>query len=120
METKSVGSATVETSMKKLTHRVLNFALYILLCLMIGTGLLLEFRLPPRSRGLNVLGLNRHEWGDVHLWIAYGFIALIFLHLFLHRAWLIKVASSSHHWRLWIGLAVGIILIGLFLIFPVA
>ena len=104
--------------MKSTIHKLLNFALYLLFCLMVGTGLLLEFRLPPRSRGMEVLGLSRHDWGEVHLWISYGFMGLILLHLFLHRAWLIKVASSRHQWRLWAGLAVGLFLILFLLLYP--
>ena len=37
--------------MKNLIHRVLNLLLYIAFCAMVGTGLLMAYRLPPGSRG---------------------------------------------------------------------
>lgn len=59
---------------------------------MLGTGLILEFVLPPeagRSGGARVLwGLTRHEWGDVHFWTAVGLCGLLVTHLALHWSWI--------------------------------
>lgn len=103
-----------------IVNRVLNFGLYMLFSMMVGTGLVLAFRLPPRSGGLSLLGLTRHEWGGVHQWISYGFIFLVTVHLFVHRAWLMKVASKSHGWRLWGGLSMGVLIVVFLLLFPTA
>ena len=41
---------------------------------MIATGYLLRFPLPPGSnKTLSLLGFTRHQWGDIHFWIAWGF-----------------------------------------------
>ena len=65
------------------------------LCLMAvaGIGLLMEFVLiPGREKiakyggnvNLTFLGLDRHDWGDVHLYIAFTFLSLLAIHLTLH------------------------------------
>lgn len=108
--------------MRTRINRVLNFALYVAFCLATGTGLILKFRLPPRSgrSGRSLMGLSRHEWGDVHLWLALALILLILAHLLLHRAWLVKIAAGDKTWRLWGGLAAGVALVVFLLLYPVA
>jgi len=81
---------------------------------MAGTGLLLAFRLPPGSRGgqgLSALGMTRHDWGDVHTWLSYGFIVLLLLHLAVHWRWLWQFASRKRAWPLLAGVGVGLLLI---------
>ena len=90
--------------MKNLIHRALNLLLYLGFCAMLGTGLLMAYRLPPGSRGgsgLTVLGIDRHEWGDVHLWISYIFIAVVIAPLAMNWTWLNKIAASMKPLRLW-------------------
>lgn len=103
------------------TRRVLNLLLYLSFCFLMGTGFLMAFRLVPGSRGgqgLQVLGWNRHQWGDLHTWVSYGFVALVVIHLIINWAWLTKVAARGHLWRLLLGLAVGLALILGFLLLP--
>ena len=63
------------------------------------TGVILKYGLPPGSgRGhgwgrhhggpRELLGLRRHEWGDVHFWIAVSLVAVLLLHLALHWGWI--------------------------------
>jgi hypothetical protein len=76
------------------------------------TGIILKYGLPPgqgRGRGYGggwgwrgghgghrgdgsgpreLWGLSRHEWGDVHFWIAVSLIAVLVLHLVLHWSWI--------------------------------
>lgn len=102
--------------------RTLNLLLYLSFCLLTGTGFLMAFRLPPGSRGgqrLEVLGWTRHQWGDLHTWISYLFIALVVIHLAMNWAWLAKVAAKGHLWRIAIGLIVGVSFIVAFLLLPV-
>ncbi len=75
------------------TH-ILNYivdALALLVMLaMIVTGLWLRYVLPPGSRGghgLSLWGLTRHDWGDVHFWLAVALAALLLLHVALHWGW---------------------------------
>jgi hypothetical protein len=56
---------------------------------MTGTGLIVRYTLPAGSggRGLVLLGMDRHEWGGLHFWMAVGLGALLVLHVALHWAW---------------------------------
>lgn len=91
--------------------RVLNFVLWMSFCVMTGTGLLLAFRLPPGSRGgrgLEAFGWGRHEWGDIHTWVSYLFMATILLHLGLHWRWFWQVAAHKRSWPIVAGIGLGL------------
>jgi hypothetical protein len=61
---------------------------------MISTGLLVRFVLPPGTGGrLNVWGWGRHDWGDLHFWLAASLGALLVLHVALHWTW---VCGTAH------------------------
>lgn len=108
--------------MKNTWLRISNLALWLVFCLLTGTGLMLKLRLPPGSRGgqgLSVWGLSRHEWGDVHFWAAIVMIALTVLHFALNWTWMQKIAASRKPWRLIAGFAIGLGLIALLVFFPV-
>jgi len=56
---------------------------------MIATGLIIRFALPPgsgRSRLLWTWG--RHDWGDVHFWLAAAAGVLLLVHVALHWQWI--------------------------------
>jgi len=85
----------------------LNFIIDALMLLvgslLAGTGFLMKYTLIPgkdrfavygRNVELFFLGLDRHEWGTLHLWLAFFLIALLVLHLVLHTAWIIRMARS--------------------------
>lgn len=73
---------------KPLQNYVLDWTSLVLLAALASTGMLMGYALPPGSRGATLLGLDRHDWGEVHLWIAWGFLAVVVLHLILHAAWI--------------------------------
>ena len=109
-------------SRKTVLPRILNFLLWVSFCAMSGTGLLLSFRLLPGSqggRGLTALGWDRHEWGNVHTWISYFFIAAILLHLALHWRWLWQIAARKRSWPMWVGIGSGLILMLLLIFQPI-
>lgn len=59
------------------------------LALVAGLGFAMEYVLPPgRSNGGGMshllFGLDRHQWGTVHLWAAFILIGLLAVHLILH------------------------------------
>lgn len=75
----------------------LNFIIDALmfLCLMAiaGLGFLMKYILPPgrvvrakygRNLDLSWLGWDRHDWGDIHLYLAFTLLALLVIHLILH------------------------------------
>jgi hypothetical protein len=108
---------------KNTINRVVNLLLYLLLCFMLGTGLLMWLRLPPGSRGggghLTVMGLNRHAWGDWHLWAALAFVALSVAHLVMNWVWMMKIAGSKRAWRVWLGIGAGLAIVTILALLPV-
>jgi hypothetical protein len=62
---------------------------FILFVVLVATGLLMAFSLPPGSHGWAVWGLGRHAWGDVHFWVAIAMLATIALHLVMHWRWIV-------------------------------
>jgi len=59
------------------------------LLLMIATGYILRFPLPPTTNRTHELwGLSRHEWGTLHSWASLGLLAVVFVHLLLHWEWI--------------------------------
>jgi hypothetical protein len=66
-----------------------------------------------------VLGMTRHEWGDLHLYVALLFITTIVLHLVMNWTWLMKIASFRRGWPVWSGLAAGAAIVLLLILAPV-
>ena len=75
----------------------INFVIEVLmfLCLMAmaGLGLLMKYMLLPGRKawvkyGSNVeltwLGWDRHDWGEIHLYLAFLLLGLMAIHLILH------------------------------------
>lgn len=109
--------------MKNPLMRASNLALYLIFCGLAGTGLLMKYRLPPGSRGghgLSALGMTRHEWGDIHLWLAWAVLAITLLHMALNWRWLKKIAARGMWAPLLGGLALGGIVLAVPLALPVA
>lgn len=103
-----------------LLRRVLNYVLYLLFCFLIGTGLMLDYKLPHGrdARGITLWGMDRHEWGDWHTWVGYIFAVLIIIHLWLARKWLVSIAVKRHATYLYAGLALGLLLVAGLLLTP--
>jgi hypothetical protein len=76
------------------TNFVLEGVTLLVLMCMVATGLIMEYRLPAGSgggRGMGaptLLGYGRHDWGEIHLWLAFGMLALLALHLWMHWRWI--------------------------------
>jgi len=83
-------------------RNTLNFlidaGLMLLMFGMIGTGLVMRFMLPPGTGGRHgeahrtLWGLGRHDWGDIHFWLAGAVAALLLVHVALHWAWVCGTA----------------------------
>jgi hypothetical protein len=41
-----------------------------------------------RGPAPELLDMTRHEWGDIHFWIAVSLVAFVLLHLALHFGWI--------------------------------
>lgn len=87
----------------------LAFAAFLLL---VTTGVLMRYVLPPGSgRRAAIWGMDRHGWGDLHFWIAVGFLLILAFHLVLHWRWIVSVLRGRP--REGSGLRVGLGLTGL-------
>ena len=89
--------------MKRTTvNFAVDLAVFINLLGLITTGFIIKYILPPGSggRGREITGgrgreeirelwsMTRHEWGDVHFYLAAAFIILMLVHLILHWTWI--------------------------------
>jgi len=65
------------------------------------------------------MGLSRHEWGEIHFWVAVGLALVITIHLALHWKWIVSMLKGKpeggSHLRLALGLVGIITLLILFL-----
>ncbi|MGE0481714.1 MAG: nitrophenyl compound nitroreductase subunit ArsF family protein [Phycisphaerae bacterium] len=79
--------------MKRSTLNFVIDAMTLLVMLaMVGTGLLIRFVLPPGSGERRSLWeYTRHDWGDVHFWLALTLGALLLVHVALHWGWVCSV-----------------------------
>jgi len=105
----------------------LNFlvdaASFVAFLFLLSTGLLLRYQLPPGSGGLEGRGTGsnaayrlvtllwdrtRHDWGEIHFWIAVALVTVLALHLFLHWKWIVcAIRGTQSHasgWRFGLGL----------------
>jgi hypothetical protein len=77
----------------------------LLLCIatIVGIGLLMKYVLVPgykrweiygRNVGLFFWGLDRHQWGTIHLIIGLIFLTLLVLHIILHWSLVVGIYRS--------------------------
>jgi hypothetical protein len=77
---------------------VVDLAAAALILAMLATGYILWFALPPgTNKALSLWGLTRHQWGDVHAWMSFGLLGVLFVHLCLHWQWLVSVVRKRLH-----------------------
>ncbi len=95
---------------------VVAFAGFVVLT---TTGVLMRYILPPGSGHYSTIwGLDRHEWGGIHFWIAVIFFLILALHLVLHWRWIVSVVSGRP--REGSGLRAGLGLVGLAAVVAIA
>lgn len=78
----------------------------------------MRYILPAGSGHFIMLrGMDRHEWGQLHFWLAVVFMVSMGLHLLFHWRWIVHVIKGGQHKgsviRVAISIAGLIILIGL-------
>ncbi len=62
---------------------------------MIATGLIVRYALPPGTGGrASIWGMGRHDWGDLHFYVAIGLLVLLIVHLSLHWFWTYVIANK--------------------------
>jgi hypothetical protein len=73
-------------------------------------GVLLAFVIPegPLGPGRSkfLLGLHRHQWGDIHAWLSLAFAALVLVHIVLAWTWVRGKAAAlfGKGWKAALGL----------------
>jgi hypothetical protein len=95
-------------------RRIVDLGLYLSFCFIVGSGLLIQFKLVPGSqggRGLSVMGMGRHDWGELHFYVGLLFMAFVIVHLILSWGWLVRVAASKKLWPILLGIGLGLFLI---------
>lgn len=75
-------------------HLLIDALLFLGVLGLVLTGLLMALILPAGSRQASVWGMTRHDWGDLHFWIAMGILATGLLHLFLNWGWVLSVLAK--------------------------
>jgi len=79
--------------MKAKLNFVIDIIMFVLIGLLAGLGLLIKYVLLSgterwliyeRNVELTYMGLDRHQWGNIHLWIAIALVAFLVLHIILH------------------------------------
>jgi len=81
---------------------IVDLVSFLNLIWLVATGLIMKFVLPPGSGGLgrelhegrgrepikDFWSMTRHEWGDLHFYLALGFAVLMTVHIILHWSWI--------------------------------
>jgi len=79
--------------MKNKINFIIDVVLFLVVMAIGGIGLLIKYTLIPGSMRwemyetnveLLLFGLDRHQWGAIHLILGYFFFALLLLHILLH------------------------------------
>ncbi|MBM4295282.1 MAG: DUF4405 domain-containing protein [Deltaproteobacteria bacterium] len=72
---------------------LIDALMFLCLMAMAGLGFLMKYTLPPgrvaRAKygapvEITWLGWDRHDWGDIHLYLAFTLLGLLTLHIILH------------------------------------
>jgi hypothetical protein len=93
-----------------------NGVLYLVFCLLAGTGLAMEFRLDDASATL--LGVAKRDWARVHAITALSVLSLVAFHLWVNWPWLRSVLARLC-WPTLVVVAVGLAVLATFLHAPV-
>jgi len=80
-------------SPNRMNRSLLNLTIDILagacLLVMMATGYILRFPLPPTTNRTHKLWeLSRHEWGTIHSWASLGLLLVLFVHIAMHWQWI--------------------------------
>lgn len=69
---------------------------FICFVLLVSTGVILYYNLPKGSGHYNTIWtLDRHQWGDIHFWIAVIFLVVLAFHVFLHWRWIVSLTKGK-------------------------
>lgn len=82
-------------SRRTATNFAVDAAAFAAFVLLVATGLVERYLLPPGTgRFQSLAGMNRHEWGEVHFWIAMVLMIALAAHIVLHWNWIVCVVRG--------------------------
>jgi len=77
---------------------LIDALLFVDLCSLAVIGLLLAFVIPSGKGAPEAakffLGLHRHDWGDIHLYLSLLMLGLVVLHVWLNWTWVVNSTRS--------------------------
>ena len=74
---------------------IVDIFAFICFVFLISTGIILYYSLPKGSGHSNTIwNLDRHEWGNIHFWIAVLFLLILALHFVLHWKWIVSLTKG--------------------------
>ena len=78
--------------------------LFIDMCSIAMIGLLLGFIIPEgkaHQASKYFLGLHRHEWGDIHLYLSIFLLVLLFFHIWFNWTWIVQSTKRyfGNNWK---------------------
>jgi len=91
---------------------VVDTLMFLCILGIVAIGVLMAFFIPEGRAGLGqskyFLGLHRHQWGDIHLYLSLVFVALVAVHIVLAWSWIKGKALSlfGTAWKAAVGLTV--------------
>jgi hypothetical protein len=89
---------------KKPLKYLIDSILFIDICSIAAIGLVLAFVIPKGNAYLgskSFLGLHRHAWGDIHLYLSLLLLLLLIVHLWLNWTWIVQSTKRyfGKYWR---------------------
>jgi len=100
---------------------LLDTLMFLCLLGIVAIGLLLAFVIPEGraeiGRSKYVLGLHRHQWGHIHLYLSLAFASFVVVHIVLAWSWIKGKASAlfGKSWMAALGLtALAAVIVPLF------
>ena len=68
---------------------IIDILAFIFFVFLTSTGIIIHYLLPSGSgRSKTIWGFGRHDWGDLHFYVAVGFLLILAFHLFKHWKWI--------------------------------
>jgi|WetSurMetagenome_2_1015567.scaffolds.fasta_scaffold51117_3 hypothetical protein len=111
---------------KAKVNLTINLIMFILLMAMAGIGFLIKYILLPGVQrnlkygndiNLEYLGMDRHQWGSIHLIISIIFLILMIIHILLHWKMIVSIFRRMIPGSYWqVAIAGSIAVISLLLI----
>lgn len=100
---------------------IIDTIAFVCFMFLTSTGILIRYILPKGNGSyLTIWGMDRHEWGGIHFWVAIIFLAMILIHIMLHWSWIIAIIKGKVEKRADIRLIVVIVAFLTMLVISVA